>query len=220
MKMIDDAGLTDDPVSANEADRRLDVRFTVEKRQNHAANTRVRDINIGLEERAVLLDHAHKFEEAKTVRADKLPEDPIYRDIEFITIRIPGDSTMNVHRPIMASDKIRFRDRYERFKQGRNESVEGAPLSTLSSLSSSVIRDLEYVGITTVEQLAAAPDAVTRTMGGQVYKQQAAEWVAKNRKSSLANQTNEALAERDALIAQLTARLDALETKPAKAASK
>ncbi len=229
MKMIDDAGLTDDPTQIADADKRLDVRFTTEKRQNHAANNYVRDHNIALEQKAVLLDHAHKFDDAKAARAEKLPEDPIFREIEFISIRIPGDSTMNVHRPVMASDKHRFRAQYERFKQGRGEALEGTPVEELGTLAVSVLEQLKFVGIRTIEQLANAPDTVLRIMGGSVFKQQAVAWVAKNRKSSLATQTNEALAERDAKIAELSARLEgfiaaqaalAPAEKPAKAASK
>lgn len=222
--MISDADLNDsgDPTEAAAADRRLDVRFSVEKRLNHAANTRVAEHNNAIDEKAVLLDHAHKFDDAKTLRSEKLPDDPIYRDIEFVTIKIPGDNTMNVHRPIMASDKQRFRAQYERFKSAKGEALEGAPIATLPGIKDNTIRDLTYVGITTIEQLAAVSDssAITQMMGINSLKQQAKSWVAKNRKSSLVNQTNEALAERDTLIAALTARLDALETKPAAKAAK
>jgi hypothetical protein len=222
-KMLDDSAINDssDPSEAAAADRRLDVRFTVEKRLNHAANTRVSEHNTALEDRAVLLDHAHKFDEGKATRAEKLPEDPIYREIEFVSIRIPGDNTLTVHRPIMASDKIRFRPQYERFKQGRNESLEGTPIDQLPDTTHGTIKELAYIGVTTIEQAANIPDSLLKMMGGTSLKQRAAAWVAKNRKSTLVSQTNEALAERDALIAQLTARLDALEiAKPAKAATK
>lgn len=222
MKMIDDAGLTDDPKEAHEADKRLAVRFTVEKRLNHAAMNRVAEINASLEETAVLLDHAHKFDEAKAKRAEKLSDEPIYRNVEFISIRIPGDNTLTIHRPVMASDKARFRAQYERFKDASGEALEGTPISSLPGIKDSTIRDLNYVGITTIEQLAQVPDSspLTSLMGGSALKQQAATWVARNRKASLVNQTNEALAERDAVIAKLSERLAALEAKPAKTASK
>ncbi len=223
MKMIDDAGLTDDPKDAHEADKRLAVRFTVEKRLNHAAMNRVAEINQGLEEMAVLLDHAHKFDEAKAKRVEKMSDEPIYRSIEFISIKIPGDNTMDVHRPVMASDKARFRAQYERFKNAAGEAIEGAPIADLPGIKDGTIRDLNYVGITTIEQLAQVPDSspLSQLMGGNALKLQAKEWVAKNRKASIVNQTNEALAERDALIAQLSERLAALESKPApKAATK
>lgn len=229
-KMLDDSAINDssDPTEAANADRRLDVRFTVEKRLNHAANTRVQEHNASLEARAELLDHAHKFDEAKQVRAEKLPEEPIYRDIEFVSIRIPGDSTLTVHRPIMASDKTRFRQKYEAFKTGRGEATEGTPIGQLPDITAGTVRELEYVGIKTIEQVASCADSLLKMMGGQTLKQKAAAWVAKNRKSSIVSQTNEAFAERDALLAKqaetiaaLTARLDALEdTKPAAKASK
>lgn len=209
MKMIDDAGLTDDPKDAAEADRRLIVRFSYEQRPNHAANTRVAQHNQALEDKAVLLEHAHKFEDAKAVRAEKLPDDPIYRKIEFVTIRVPGSHDF-IHRPVMASDKVRFRAQYEAFKNANGEALEGTPVATLPGVKDGVVRDLAYVGITTIEQLANVPDSLLKMMGGQSLKQQAQSWVSKNRKSSIVNQTNEALAERDAKIAELEAKLNQL----------
>lgn len=226
MKMLDANDINDstDMDEAAKADRRLNVRFTYEKRPNHAADTRVAEHNQAIEDKAVLLDHAHKFEEAKALRADKLPDEPIYRQVEFVTIRVPGQHDF-IHRKVMPSDKIRFRAQYEAFKNANGEALEGTPVTELPGIKDTTVRNLAYVGITTIEQLANVADALLKMMGGQQLKQQAKEWVAKNRKSSIVNQTNEALAERDAKIADLEAKLNQLlaaqePAKAAKAASK
>ena len=100
---IDDNAIGDDAEKTARDDAVLAVRFTVEKRLNHALMTKVADANRELEDRAKLLEIAGKFDDAKAERAKKYPDEPIYREIEFITINIPGDKTLNVHRPIMPS---------------------------------------------------------------------------------------------------------------------
>lgn len=229
-KFIDENAVGDDPSKAAEDDKLLDVRFTTEERLNHAMMTRINDINRAHEERAELLDAAHKFDEATAERAKKLPDTPIMRKIDFVTIRVPGDKTFYVHRPVWAADKIRFRAKYEAFKNSTGEPFEGTPIDILPEIKPSQVADLKYVGVTTIEQLAKVADSspMMGMMGGNGLKQRAAAWVAKNRKTSVVTQTNEALKERDDRIAKLEEQLQALiaaseagrAVEPAKAARK
>jgi hypothetical protein len=209
---INDDAIGEDHTKAAQDDQILAVRFTVEKRLNHALMTRVDETNRAHEERAVLLDHAGKFDEGTAERAKKLPDTPIYRDIEFITIKIPGDKTLDIHRPVMAADKHRFRAKYQAFKDATGEPVEGTPLSVLGEISQGQLADLAYVGIKTIEHMAKVADGnpIMQMMGGSKLKQRAAEWVKKNRVSSQISQTNDALRERDARIDALQAQLTEL----------
>lgn len=227
---IDDNACGEDPIKSAEDDKRLDVRFTTEERLNHAMMTKIADINLAHEGKAELLEVAGKFDEAKAEREKKLPDAPVYRKVEFITIRIPGDKTLAVHRPVMAADKIRFRAKYEAFKNQQGEPVDGTPIDQLPEIKPSQVADLDYVGIRTIEQLARVADSspMMRMMGGVSLKQRAAAWVAKNRRTSFVTQTNDALAERDAQIAKLQEQVQALiaaseasrAIEPAKAARK
>lgn len=229
-KYIDESAVGDDPSKAAEDDKMLDVRFSVEERLNHALMAKIEDTNRAHEERAELLDAAHKFDEAKAEREKKLPDTPIMRKIDFITIRVPGDKTFFVHRPVWAADKIRFRARYEAFKNASGEPLEGAPVETLPEIKPSQVQDLKYVGVKTIEQLAKVADGspLMSMMGGIGLKQRAVAWVQKNRKSSVVTQTNEALKERDDRIAKLEEQLQTLiasaeasrANEPAKAARK
>ncbi len=209
---IDDNAIGEDPNKSAEDDKRLAVRFTVEERLNHAMMTKIADINLAHESKAELFDVAGKFDEGTAERAKKLPDAPVYRKIEFITIDIPGDKTLRVHRPVMAADKIRFRTKYEAFKNQSGEPVEGTPIETLQDIKPSQINDLKYVGVTTIEQLAKVPDSspMMNMMGGVGLKQRADAWVKKNRKSSFVNQTNDALKERDAIIEKMQEQIAAL----------
>lgn len=211
-KYIDENAAGDDPSKAIEDDKLLDVRFTIEDRLNHALMTKIDDTNRAHEERAELFDAAHKFDEATAERAKKLPDTPIMRKIEFVTIRVPGDKTFFSHRPVRAADKIRFRAKYEAFKTQAGEPLEGTPIEALTEIKPSQVETLKYVGITTIEQLAKVSDGspMMSMMGGVGLKQRAAAWVSKNRKSSIAVQTNEAFRERDEQIAQLQEQVKAL----------
>ena len=211
-KYIDENAAGEDPSKAAEDDKRLAVRFTVEERLNHAMMSKVQEINIAHEDRAGLLEHSGKFKEAEEERAKKLPDGPVYRKVEFITIDIPGDKTLRVHRPVMPADKIRFRAKYEAFKNAAGEPVDGTPVEQLPEIKPAQVTDLKYVGVTTIEQLAKVADSspMMNMMGGVSLKNRAAAWVAKNRKSSVVTQTNEALAERDAQIAKLQEQVAAL----------
>ncbi len=211
-KYINDDAIGEDPSKAAEDDKRLAVRFTNEQRLNHAAIARRNELNAAIEDRAVLLEAAHKFDEADALRKTKYADDPIYRTIEFISINIPGDKTLAIHRPVMASDKVRFRAKYEAFKNQQGDAIEGTPIDQLPELRAAQVAELNYVGVTTIEQLAKVADGspLMSMMGGQTLKQRAAAWVAKNRRSSVVTQTNEALKERDDRIAKLEEQLQAL----------
>ncbi len=209
---INDDAIGDDPVKAREDDKALRVRFSTEERLNNAMMTKIADINLAHESKAELLEVAGKFDEAKAEREKKLSDAPVYRKIEFITIQIPGDKTLVVHRPIMAADKIRFRAQYEAFKNASGEAVDGTPVEQLAEIKPSQVTDLKYVGVHTIEQLAKVPDSspLMSMMGGVSLKQRASAWVSKNRKASVVSQTNEALRERDVQIAELQEQVKAL----------
>jgi hypothetical protein len=215
---IDDNAIGEDPSKEAEGDKRLLVSFTVEKRLNQALMTRVSDINAGFEHTAELMEVSGKFEEAKAERAKKLPDDPVYRDIEFITIKVPG-SRDYIHRPVWAADKRRFRAKYEAWKNAKGEPFEGTPIEQLPEVKPSQITELKYVGITTIEAMAGVPDSsqIMTMMGGPGLKQRAAAWVSKNRKSSIVTQTNDAFKERDEQIAALQAQVAALLERDAAA---
>ncbi len=229
-KFIDDEAVGEDPSKAREDDKLLDVRFTTEERLNHAMMAKIQEINLAHEHKAELLDVAGKFDEATAERAKKLPDAPVYRKLDFVTIRIPGDKTFNVHRPVWAADKIRFRAKYEAFKNASGEPVEGTPVDQLPEIKPGQVTDLNYVGVKTIEQLAKVADSspLMSMMGGNGLKQRAAAWVLKNRRSSVVAQTNEALKERDDKIAKMEEQIAALiasneaarTAEPAKAARK
>jgi len=88
---------------------------------------------------------------------------PIFDEIPSISIQWPGgDETV---RRIEQRDILEYPELYERFKAGSEPVTEGTPLAEWAMMSGSALRELNYLGFKTVEQLAAATDDVKRRIG-------------------------------------------------------
>lgn len=132
-----------------------------------------------------------------------------YRDIEFVTIFIPGDKTLTVHRPVQASDKFRFREKYKHFKENLKDPEVGTPLSTWPLATPSQKKELEFLNCRTVEQLAGMSDSACQSMMGAVALRNKAQTFVKARESDagLIKITAE-LSKRDDTIAALQAQIN------------
>jgi len=88
---------------------------------------------------------------------------PIFDEIPSISIQWPGgDETV---RRIEQRDILEYPELYERFKAGSEPVTDGTPLAEWAMMSGSALRELNYLGFKTVEQLAAATDDVKRKIG-------------------------------------------------------
>ena len=88
---------------------------------------------------------------------------PIFDEIPSISIQWPGqDETV---RRIEPQDMQEYPELYARFKTGSEPVLEGTPLAEWPMMSGSAMRELQYLGFKTVEQLAAATDDVKRKLG-------------------------------------------------------
>lgn len=99
----------------------------------------------------------------------------IYREVDFVMIMVPGDKYSIVRRPIQPRDRERFADRYAAYKAGRSqEAASGTPLHAVTWLTKSQVKELEYLGCHTLENLAGMPDSTTQKfMAIQGLKQRA-----------------------------------------------
>ncbi len=134
-----------------------------------------------------------------------------YRDVEFVTIRIPGDKTLSIHRPVTPSDKQRFPLQYAAFKNKAGEQIVGTPLNLWPGCKPSQVRELEYFNVRTVEQLAAMPDGAqgASMMGVQALRNAARAYVSLAKDRAPLLQVQKELAERDATIAAQAAAIEA-----------
>ena len=141
---------------------------------------------------------------------------PIYDDIDMITIRTPGSQLTSIvdhakrytaGRPILAA-------KYRDWKSGQMQAASGTPLENFPFLFTkpSLIAELKYRNIFTVEQLAELSDGAKQSiMGGHELCKKASDWIAQTASDSV-----------DAEKEKLLARIAALEAaaSPNKPAAK
>ena len=144
---------------------------------------------------------------------------PCFRDVEYIDIRAPG-SHDNVCRPATFRDKERFPRHYAAFKNRTDgeDYMEGTPLAEWPLVNRSLVEEMAFFGIKTVEQLANTSDANgQQLMGFNNLKRKAVAWLEDAAKGVDAKKLKDELATRDEQIAKLieqVAELTAAAQKP------
>jgi len=106
---------------------------------------------------------------------------PIYEDVEYVEIMMPGDKQNMIQRPAASMrDDRRFPKHYEQFKQGVKEQLVGTPLRLAPFISPALADQLAWFKIFTIESLRDLSDTATQNfMGAQTLKQKAAEFLAR-----------------------------------------
>lgn len=138
------------------------------------------------------------------MKASEAAGRPIFKDVEWIDIRIPGNRDNVVNRPTRPTDLTRFPRHYAAFKarDSATEKVVGTLLDqwTWRGMTRARVEELKHFNIRTVEQLANASDAVALNFHGfQEMK------LAANRYLAVANE-NAPLEKLSAEIAALAAQ--------------
>jgi hypothetical protein len=82
--------------------------------------------------------------------------DGSFKDVEFIHIWM-GNSEQ-IERPVTESDKIRFKSRYEAFKNNEAEPIEGTPIKMCAFATPADVAACKSERIFTLEQLVETPD--------------------------------------------------------------
>ena len=141
-----------------------------------------------------------KQDSAKSVAEGR----PVYTDIEYIDIKIPGDRTGGACRPATFQDKKRFPEHYSRFKQRIEMPLDGTPLAEWPLITRSLAEELAFHNVKTVEHLAdMADNHVGKFMGLGTLKAKAKTWLEQASKESKVHELQEQLAERDERIDHL-----------------
>lgn len=143
-------------------------------------------------------------DKAKTIEEGR----PIFKDVEYIDIRIPGDRTGGVCRPASFQDKQRFAPNYAAFKQRTEMPTEGTPLTEWPIITRSLAEELSFHNVKTVEQLAGMADVnVGKFMSLGNFKAKAIKWLEQSSEESKVHALQEQLAERDERIDRLEAQM-------------
>lgn len=101
---------------------------------------------------------------------------PIYEDVEFVEIIIPGNRGAVHDTMVREEHRQRWPQHYAAFKAGQDAPQEGTPLEEWPAISRSQVEELRYFHIRTVEQLAGlGDDALSRAipMGGYPLREKA-----------------------------------------------
>jgi hypothetical protein len=136
---------------------------------------------------------------------------PVYDDVEYVEIRIPGDRNSIFNQPVKQEHRIRFADRYERFKKNAADIQSGTPLSEWTQMTPGLVEELKYFGIQTVDQLAEMDDIHGQKIPNfHTFKAQAQAFLEKAKEGEQDSKLAAALEQRDNEIAALKEQVNTL----------
>lgn len=141
---------------------------------------------------------------------------PIFEDVDYIEIRVPGEREVRYCQPANKLDINRFPEHYRRYKQRMSqETTTGTPLAEWPGVTRSQVEELKFINVTTVEQLLSISDTnAQKFMGIRALQQKAKAYLDAAGGQAAANalaETQKQLAEQTELNKNLLARLEALE---------
>lgn len=90
---------------------------------------------------------------------------PVFKDVPFVRILVPADVTNIIERKATKEDEQKFPRAWARFKAEQTEGVEGMPLEQWPQITRSLLKELKYYEVHTVEQLAGLSDGQVARLG-------------------------------------------------------
>ena len=113
---------------------------------------------------------------------------PVFKEVPFIQILFPGDSTKKVYRPATEDDKTRFPRHWAVFQSMGEQLHEGTPVEQWAPISKSMAATLKALGVHTVEQLAAISDNALTWLGARELREDAKTYLATAKDGAVALQ--------------------------------
>lgn len=158
--------------------------------------------------------HVHFFMRPQVdVEKSTAENRPIFVNIPHITIMIPGDKNNIPTSVVMDIHKRRFPEQWRQFLNGQEEQLIGTPLHVAPFVTDTLVQELAYFKIRTIEQLAAVPDSNLTFMGARQLKQQA---IAYLEKAKGADAMAERIAQLEAMVKAQQAQIDQQKPETAK----
>jgi len=112
---------------------------------------------------------AVKFEKREVQDMVKTLEEnrPIFKEVVFIKIAVPGDALTEIDRPMYDSDKNRFPLQWASFlnRQGEEQNYSGTSLKEWPLITKSQAEELRGLKFHTVESIAMATDQAIQKIG-------------------------------------------------------
>ena len=138
---------------------------------------------------------------------------PVFEDIEYVTIRVPGDRKTEWDGRVTAEHRGRFPREYAAFKAQQELPTEGTPLREWAPVTRSQVLELAAANVKTVEQLANLPDDLLNksvSMGGFALRDKAKRFLDQAAGAAIGERLAAENAEKDAKIGDLQQQIDAL----------
>jgi hypothetical protein len=99
---------------------------------------------------------------------------PIFEDVPYIRIHVPGDKTTVIEEPVNDVYKERFSAQWAKFERGLVQSPEGTPVEQWPLITVGQAQEFKAMNVYTVEQLAGMSDAAAQKfMGGYELRRKA-----------------------------------------------
>lgn len=89
----------------------------------------------------------------------------IYKDVDYISIRVPGDNYSDLHRPVKEEDKERFDVQWNNYQKRQENVANGTPIDMLPGISPAEADNYRAKGFETIEQLAGMNDTKISKFG-------------------------------------------------------
>lgn len=146
---------------------------------------------------------------------------PIFTDVDYIEIMVPGDSNTTIDQPVRDDHKARFPLQWAHFqnKHGSDTREVGTPLSEWPQLTASQVEELRALKFYTVDSIANASDqniqkiSMVAGMSGYAFREKAKQFLQVASGVAVANQAEMKAAELAAKNAELTSKLEANNAK-------
>ena len=143
---------------------------------------------------------------------------PIFKEREYVEIRVPGKRDALACRPATEADKQRFPRHYQMFKDRVEPPQDGTPLAEWPQISRSMAEELSFLRVKTVEQLVNMSDNdAGRIRGGMGLKEKAKAFLKHSDQTKLISEKQELearLAAQDEEMAKMRAMLENMSPKP------
>lgn len=147
---------------------------------------------------------------------------PIYEEIDFVEIMVPGDKHSIVDRHATELDKRRFSRQFAAYKAGKTDQTIGTPLSALPFMSEAKAQEYKFFNITTAEQLSAAAESSTAAqaiMGFNGDKQKATAYLQMAAGNAPILQMQQAIEDKENQIAAMQEQMNQMNQKIAELAT-
>ena len=121
-----------------------------------------------------------RMESVKDEKASEEAGHPVFKDVPFVRIQVPGDPTTIIDTKVRDHHKQRFPRHWAHFQQYQSAApVMGTPLAEWAAVTRSQADTLRAFGVATVEQLAELSDTQVQRigMGGEQLRVKARAWL-------------------------------------------